>query len=644
MRVHEIAKKLNMDNKLLVSELKEMGIAIKSALSSLDEETSQQIINLHATTKTSQSVTSRSVTSEKKKKLLAFSSRVSDLANTIGIKPAELIKSLFLQGISATINQQITPEMINQISLIYNLDIEISAPKEEEEEIEEDSSLLQPRAPVVTIMGHVDHGKTKLLDTIRQTNVIDTEAGGITQHIGAYKVKVKEGEVVFLDTPGHEAFTAMRARGAQVTDVVVLVVAADDGIMPQTVEAIDHAKAANVPIVVAINKVDLPGINKEKIYKQLADNDLLTEEWGGKTICCEVSAKQKTGLDHLLEMLLLEAEMLELTANPNKKAQGTIIESRLDKGKGPVATVLVQKGTLHIGNAFVAGTSYGRVRAMFNDKGEKINSAGPSTPVEVVGFSKISQAGDSFKVVENGKKAKQICLELQEKERITVEKPLHRITLDDLYLQIKEGKVKELDVIIKADVGGSVEVLKHSFGKIGNKEVKTKVIHSGIGEVNESDIILASASNAIIISFHLPLKGDIKALAQTYGVDLRSYNIIYDVTNEVKKALEGLLEPKYKEIMLGIAEVREIFKASKIGVACGCYVKEGKISKGKNARIIRNDKLVVETRMISLRRFKEDVSDAIAGLECGIGLEKITDVQVGDIIEVYTQEKIIQKL
>lgn len=649
MRVHEIAKELNMDNKVLVSELKEMGLTLKSALSSFDEETSRQIIDLFTAEKDSRIVASRSVDSrivapKKKKILLAFSSRVHDLAKTIGIKPAELIKSLFLHGISATINQQITQEMINQVSAIYNLDIEISIPEEEREEIEEDLSLLQPRAPVVTIMGHVDHGKTKLLDTIRQTNVIDTEFGGITQHIGAYKVAVEKGDVVFLDTPGHEAFSAMRARGAQVTDVVVIVVAADDGIMPQTVEAIDHAKAANVPIVVAINKIDLPGINKEKVYKQLADYDLLAEQWGGKTICCEVSAKQKIGLDHLLEMLLLEAEMLELQANPNKKAQGTIIESRLDKGKGPVATVLVQKGTLHIGNAFVAGNSYGRVRAMFNDKNERIDSAGPSTPVEVVGFSKISQAGDLFKVVEDAKKAKQICLGLQEDKKMTLEKLPHRITLNDLYLQIKEGKVKELNVIIKADVGGSVEVLKHSFEKIGNKEVKIKVIHSGIGEVNESDIILASASNAIILSFHLPLQGDIKSLAQTYGVDLRSYNIIYDVTNEITKALEGLLEPKYKEILLGIAEVREIFKASKIGVACGCYVREGKISKGKNARVIRDDKLVVETRMISLRRFKDDVSEVIAGLECGIGLEKITDVQVGDIIEVYTQEKIIQKL
>ncbi len=639
MRVHEIAKKLNMDNKVLVSELKGMGMDIKSALNSLDEETSQLVINLFSTGKPAQPVIPK-----KKKISLAFSCRVSDLAKIIGIKPAELIKTLFSHGISATINEQITQEIINQVSLIYHLDIEISIPEEEKEEIEEEASLGQPRAPVVTIMGHVDHGKTKLLDTIRQANVIDTEAGGITQHIGAYKVKIKEGEVVFLDTPGHEAFSAMRTRGAHVTDIVVLVVAADDGIMPQTVEAINHARAANVPIVVAINKVDLPGINKEKVYKQLADNNLLVEQWGGKTICCEVSAKQKIGIDHLLEMLLLEAEMLELKANPNKRAQGTIIESRLDKGKGPVATVLVQSGTLHKGDVFINGTSCGRVRAMFNDKNERINSAGPSTPVEVVGFSKICQVGDLFKVVEDTKKAKQICLKLQENKKMSEEKLPTRITLNDLYLQIKEGKVKELDVIIKADVGGSVEVLKHTFEKLGNKEVKIKVIHSGIGEVNESDIILASASNAIIISFHLPLKDDIKALGQTYGVDIRSYNIIYDVTNEVKKALEGLLEPKYKEILLGIAEVREIFKASKIGVVCGCYIKEGKISKGSNARVIRNDKLVVETRMISLRRFKEDVNEVIAGLECGIGLEKITDVQVGDIIEIYTQEKIVQKL
>lgn len=634
MRVHELAKKLNMDNKVLVHKLKGMGIEVKSALSSIDENTANEMITLFT----------RAKSSEKKKVMLPSTSQVSDLAHKIGIKPAELIKSLLSKGIITTINQQITHEMIIHANLIYNLNIEVLPSEEEiEEEAKEDKSLLQPRAPVVTIMGHVDHGKTKLLDAIRQTNVIDTEAGGITQHIGAYKVKIKGGEIVFLDTPGHEAFSAMRARGAQVTDVVVLVVAADDGIMPQTIEAIDHARAANVPIVVAINKIDLPDINKDKLYKQLSEHKLVPEQWGGKTIFAEISAKQKIGLDYLLEMLLLEAEMLDLKANPNQKAQGIVIESRLDKGKGPVATILVQKGTLHIGDVFVAGFSYGRIKAMFNDIGEKITSAGPSTPVEVVGFSKISHAGDSFKVVTDMKKAKQICTKLQEKEKLNIEKIPHRITLDDLYLQIKEGKVKELGLIIKADVAGSVEVLKHSFEKIGTKEVKTKVIHAGIGEVNESDVILASASNAIIISFHLPIKDDIKDLAQKNGVDLRSYNIIYDITNEVKKALEGLLEPKYKEILLGVAEVREIFKASKIGIVCGSYVTEGKIIK-ENARVIRNGKTIIETNIISLRRFKEDVKEVIAGFECGIGLGKITDVQVGDIIEVFTQEKIAQKL
>ncbi|MEW6095970.1 MAG: translation initiation factor IF-2 [bacterium] len=635
MRVYELAQKLNMDNKALLHKLKDIGIELKSSLMSVDKETADEVIALFTPHNLS----------EKKKITLPSSSQVSDLAKAIGVKPAELIKLLFSRGTIATINQQITAEMITQANLIYNLNIEIVATKEErEEEIEEDESLLQPRAPVVTIMGHVDHGKTKLLDAIRQTNVIDSESGGITQHIGAYKVKVKGGEVVFLDTPGHEAFTAMRARGAQITDVVVLVVAADDGVMPQTIEAIDHAKAANIPIVVAINKIDLPNINKDKIYKQLSEYDLISEQWGGKTIFAEISAKQKIGLEHLLEMLLLEAEMIELKANPNRKAQGTVIESRLDKGKGPVATILVQKGTLHIGDVFIAGTSYGRVRAMFNDMGERITSAGPSTPVEVLGFSKISLAGDSFRVVENEKKAKQIWMRLQEEEKLNIKKIPHRITLDDLYSQIKDGKVKELNLIIKADVGGSVEVLKHSFEKMATKEVKTKVIHSGVGEVNESDVILASASNAIIISFHLPIKGDIRALAQKHGVDLRSYNIIYDVTNEVKKALEGLLEPKYKEVILGVAEVREIFKASKIGIVCGSYVTEGKIVKDKNARLIRDGKTIIETKVISLRRFKEDVTEVTAGLECGIGLGKVSDVQIGDIIEIFTQERIAQKL
>ncbi|MEW6619814.1 MAG: translation initiation factor IF-2 [bacterium] len=631
MRVYEIAHKLNMDNKALVRELKELGIAIKSALSSLDTEAAQKVMELFA----------KSVKKGKTKIILPSSSRVSDLSKAIGIKSAELIKSLFAKGIKAPINQQVTPEIIAQCNLIYHLDIEIATQKEEIAQEREDESLLQHRAPVVTIMGHVDHGKTKLLDAIRQTDVAAKEAGGITQHIGAYKVNVNGGNVVFLDTPGHEAFTSMRARGAQVTDVVVLVVAADDGLMPQTIEAIDHAKAANVPIVIAINKIDLPGVNIERVYKQLGDYGLVAEKWGGKTIFTEISAKQKIGLDHLLEMLLLESEMLELKANPNREAQGTIIESRLDKGRGPVATVLVQKGTLKKGDAFVSGTSYGRVRAMFNDKGEKINSAGPSTPVEVLGFSKICCAGDPFRVVEDEKKAKQICLKLQEEEKKLMP---HRITLDELYSQIKEGKLKELNLVIKADVAGSVEALRHSFEKIKSKEVKTRIIHASIGEVNESDVMLAAASNAIIISFHLPLRGEIKNLAQKQGVDLRSYNIIYDVINEVKKALEGLLEPKYKEILLGVAEIKEIFKASKIGSACGCYVKEGKIVKNKNARVLRNGKPILETNIISLRRFKDDVSEVVAGVECGIGLEKMADVQVGDTIEVFTQEKIIQKL
>lgn len=635
MRVYEIAKKINMDNKDLVLKLKDIGMNIKSALSSLDEKASQEVINLF----------DKSKPIEKKKVILPSSAQVKDLAHAIGTKHGELIKSLFSAGITATINQQVTSEMIKQANLIYHLNIELASLKEEaKEEIEEDKSLLQPRAPIVTIMGHVDHGKTSLLDAIRKANVVADEAGGITQHIGAYKVKIKDGEVVFLDTPGHEAFSAMRARGAQVTDVVVLVVAANDGVMPQTIEAIDHARAANVPIVVAINKIDLPGINKDKVYKQLGDYGLIPEQWGGKTIFTELSAKQNIGLEHLLEMLLLEAEMLELKANPNRAAQGTIIESKLDKGRGPVATVLVQNGTLHIGDAFFAGTSYGRVRAMFNDRGEKVTSATPSTPVEVLGFSKIPLAGDLFTVVENEKKAKQLSMELQEKEKLNLEKSLHRISLNDLYSQIKQGKVKELNLIIKADVTGSVEALKHSFEKIGTKEVKTKIIHSGVGEINESDIILASASNAIIISFHLPIKGDIKSFAQKQGVDVRSYDIIYDITNEVKKALEGLLEPEYKELILGIAEIRKIFKASKIGIACGCYVSEGKIVKDKKVRIIRNGKNIVETNLISLRRFKNDVSEVIAGLECGIGIEKTTDVQIGDILVVFTQEKISRKL
>lgn len=585
-----------------------------------------------------------------RKKVIKFTEgiTVKEFADLIGHKASEVIKKLLETGDVSTINQPIDLDAATLIAENYGLKVEAVLEKSGEELLEhvaDDLASLLPRPPVVTIMGHVDHGKTSLLDAIRQTKVTDTEAGGITQHIGAYAVKVSDKKVVFLDTPGHEAFTAMRARGAKVTDIVVLVVAADDGVMPQTVEAINHAKAANVPIIVAINKIDKPEANPERVKQKLAEYGLLPESWGGQTIFVEVSAKKRIGLEHLLEMLLLQAEILELKANPNKLARGTIVEAKIDKGRGVVATVLVQEGTLSVGDAFVAGTQFGKVRALLDDEGRKIDKATPSIPVEVIGLSGIPQAGDPFTVVEDERISREIANTRMQRQRLAQQVQYKRVTLDDLYSQIKKGDVKELNIIIKADVQGSVEALKEALEKLSTEAVKLKIIHEGVGGITETDVLLASASNAIIIGFNIRPDPKAQLIAEKENVDIRLYTVIYDAIGDVKAAMEGLLEPTLKERTLGRAEVRQTFNVPKVGVVAGVYVIDGVVTRSSaGARVIRDSVIVYEGKISSLKRFKEDVREVQVGYECGVGIENFNDIKIGDIIEIYTFDKITAKL
>ncbi len=572
---------------------------------------------------------------------------VDELAKALKMKAGALILELMQMDIMATKNQPLDVGVIEKIAEKYGYDVQEAASLEdlvEEEEEEEVPENLKPRAPVVTVMGHVDHGKTALLDAIRKTNVMEEEAGGITQHIGAYDVALDSGHVVFLDTPGHEAFTAMRAHGANVTDVVVLVVAADDGVMPQTVEAVNHARAANVPIVVAINKIDKPEANINQVKQQLANLDLLPEDWGGKTITVTVSAKTKEGLTNLLEMLLLEAELLELSANPDKPARGIVLEAKLDRGRGPVATVLVQSGTLRVGDSFVAGKQYGRVRAMLDDKGRNLTEAGPSVPVEVLGFAGVPQAGDPFVTMKDEKKARQIADSRSLKQRQKEMMQQRRVTLEDLYEQIQAGEIRELNIVLKGDVQGSVTALQDSLLKLPTDNVKLNVIHSGVGAINESDVILASASNALLIGFNV--RPDAKAgdLAEKEGVDYRLYRVIYDVIDDVRAAMEGLLEPERKEVFLGRAEVVQTFKVSSIGTVAGCRVADGEIVANQRVRLVRDGIVVYDGKIASLKRYKEFAQKAPAGTECGIGLENFNDVKVGDVIECYRIEEIARTL
>ncbi len=569
---------------------------------------------------------------------------VGELAAAMRRKSTEVIKALVELGVMATVNEVLDPTAAKLVADRFHFDVEVrSLEGDLLEEEESDPAQLRTRPPVVTVMGHVDHGKTSLLDAIRTTKVAEREFGGITQHIGAYQVDTSHGKVTFLDTPGHEAFTAMRARGAQATDMVILVVAADDGVMPQTVEAINHAKAANVPILVAVNKIDKPGSDPDRVKRELANQGLVPEDWGGQTIFIHTSAKRGDGIPQLLEMTALQAEILELRANPGRAGRGVIVEGRLDRGRGPVATALIQSGTLREGDAVVVGSHAGRVRAMFNDRGKKVTSAGPSDPVEILGLSGVPQAGDTLLVVADERKARQIATVRSERDRLKG-KGATRITLEDLHKQIAAGEVKELRLVIKADVQGSVEALTESLERLSTDEVKLKVIHSSVGGVTESDVMLASASNAIVLGFNVKADPKAASQAQANGVDMRSYNVIYDAINDVKAALSGMLAPEIREVVLGRAQVRQLFPISKIGTIYGSSVTDGKIVRGARARIKRGETVLGESTINSLKRFKDDVREVLQGLECGIGIEGIKGVQPNDVIEAFTTEEVARTL
>jgi translation initiation factor IF-2 len=577
---------------------------------------------------------------------LAEGMTVADLATKLDVKAKDVLRKLMDRRLMMTINSTLDDETASMVAREFGADVKMQTFEEEMLQVEaEDVSPADvvTRAPVVTVMGHVDHGKTTLLDAIRSARVAEREAGGITQHIGAYAVQVNDRNVVFLDTPGHEAFTMMRARGARVTDVVILVVAADDGVMPQTREAIDHAKAAGVPILVAINKIDKPDANAERVKKELADLGLVPEQWGGQTVMVEVSAKKKQNLDSLLEMILLVTEMSELKANPKRSASGTVLEAKLDKGRGPVATILVQDGTLHIGDTLIAGTIVGKVRALIDDRGRQQKHAGPATPVEVLGLGGLPQPGDAFQALADATKARQIALfrQTQAKEKALGGKG-SRLTLESLQQQIAEGGMKELPVIVKADVQGSAEVLGDTLTKLTDEKVKIRIIHSGVGAITESDVLLASASNAIIIGFSVRPDRNAADVADREKVDVRLHSVIYNVVDEMKKAMTGLLDPTFKEVRMGAAAVREIFKVPKFGTIAGCMVTEGRITRSGDtqARLLRDNVVVYEGKIGSLRRFKDDVSEVKAGFECGIGFEKFNDLKVGDVIEAFAVERV----
>jgi translation initiation factor IF-2 len=573
---------------------------------------------------------------------------LKDLAIRLQEKPSGLIKVLMDMRVMANINQTLNEELVRSICKKYNYLVR-PAPDIEEQilgmhEAPDAKELLLPRPPIVTFMGHVDHGKTSLLDAIRQTKVVDSEHGGITQHIGAYRVKLKNGEITFLDTPGHEAFTAMRARGAGITDIVVLVVAADDGVMPQTREAIDHARAAGVTIVVAMNKIDKPQADAEKVKKQLAELDLMAEDWGGKTIVVPVSAKTGEGIDSLLDMILLEAQLLELRANPKRLAKGVVVEARLSKGKGPVATLLVQNGTLHLNEYIIVGKYAGKVRAMFNAWGQGVTEAPPAFPVEVLGLSGVPLAGEQFFVLEDEKLARQIIEKRQEHQRQLATQSPKRISLEDLHAQIQEGKLRELKLIIKSDVQGSLEAIKDTLNKLNISEIRIEFIHEGVGGINSSDVILAVASNALILGFNVTADEPAKELIAKEGVDVRTYNIIYELANDIKAAIEGMLEPKLKKVFLGRIEIRKVFKLSRWGTVAGCFVTKGRVTRQAPVGLIRNGEVIFEGSLSSLKRFKDDVREVGEGFECGITLQGFDSFQEGDIIEAYEIEKIARKL
>lgn len=579
--------------------------------------------------------------------IIPESIKVKDFAEKIKKPAAEVLKKLIFMGIMASINHEISYEVAEKIAEQYNVLVEKEVVREKEEilinDFEDDEKDLKSRPPVVTVMGHVDHGKTSLLDAIRHAKVTATEAGGITQHIGAYTVDINDHKITFLDTPGHEAFTAMRARGAQTTDIVILVVAADDGVMPQTIEAINHAKAANVPIIVAVNKIDKPDANPDRVKQELTEYGLVSEDWGGDTICVPVSAKSKEGIDNLLEMVIIVAEMQELKANPNRSAKGTIIEAKLDKGRGPVVTVLVQKGTLHVGDSIVAGAAFGKVRAMIDDKGRSVKQATPSIPVEVLGLSEVPNAGDLFYSVSDEKTARQVSDIVKNKQRQEYYASTAKVSLDDLFSQIQSGKVKDINIVVKADVQGSVEAVKQSLEKLSNDEVRVKVIHGGVGAISETDVTFASASNAIIIGFNVRPDSTTRQLAEKEKVDIRTYRVIYNAIDDITAAMKGMLDPEYKEVITAKISVRATFKVSSVGTIAGCYVDEGKVNRNNSVRVIRDGIVIFEGKLSSLKRFKDDAKEVAAGFECGLTIEKFNDIKEGDVIESYTMEEIARK-
>ncbi len=661
-RVQELAKQYELTNRELMTFLEKLGIRVRSQTSFLDEETvllieaelqaeesglaspSAEELRLEGSSTGDESA---GISDGSNVKLQVTEGiTVSNLASMLGLQPTELIIRLMNLKVMATINQQLdykTLEMLGE-----HLGFEVIKARTLEEELLEDTpdtpESLEPRAPVITIMGHVDHGKTSLLDRIRQSNISESEAGNITQHIGAYHVTLDGGSIVFLDTPGHAAFTAMRARGAQVTDIVVLIVAADDGVMPQTVEALNHAKAAKVPIVVAINKIDVSGARPDYVKQQLSEHELIPEEWGGQTICVETSAIDGIGIDFLLEMLLLEAALLELKANPAKPARGVIIEAKVDKERGALATVLVQSGTLRVGDVFVSGRFSGKVRAMMDDLGKRMKEAGPACPIEVLGFTGVPEAGDKFHVVESEKDARAISEARQDLYRSAKLGQNSRVSLDALFQQIQDGDIKELSVVVKGDVQGSVQAVSESLLNMDTDEVKINIIHQGTGNITETDILLASASQAIVVGFNVDSTPEALQAKETEGIDMRTYDIIYNLISDIRSAMEGLLDPEVREIVIGRAEVRELFRVPRLGLVAGSYVNWGRIAHDHPLRILRGNRLIHEGKVNSLRRFKDNVNEVQANYECGIGIETFEDLKIGDVIECYVHEQVARSL
>ena len=672
VRVYELAKRHGLSSKELIKALEDFGVPVKNHMSTLDPETimlveseldPQQEIsedeekNVEVTPekdidiipKKETDFTPEAAESEKPADAslqVQEGVTVSTLASMLNLQPTQLIMQLMKLKVMASINQSLDYQTLLILGEQYGFGVVRQKTLEEQLLLDQEDppESLVARAPVITIMGHVDHGKTSLLDSIRQSNVSESEAGNITQHIGAYHVELENGNIVFLDTPGHAAFTAMRARGAQATDIVVLIVAADDGVMPQTIEAINHAKAAQVPIVIAINKIDVPGARSDYVKQQLVENELVPEDWGGQTICVEVSAIEGTGIELLLEMLLLEAALLELKANPHKLARGVVIEAQVDKGRGAVATVLVQSGTLQVGDAFVSGRYSGRVRAMMSDDGKRIKNAGPSTPVEVLGFTGVPEAGDLFYAVESEKDARAISEERQDKHRISKLGTHSHVSLDDLFQQIQEGDIKELNVIVKGDVQGSVQAISESLVKLSTGEVKINIIHEAAGGITETDILLASASDAIVVGFNVhPTTEAVKA-TEVEGIDVRTYTVIYDIISDIRAAMEGLLDPEVREVIIGRAEVREIFKVPRLGSVAGSYVNWGRITFNQPLRVLRENRLIYEGKVDSLRRFKDNVNEVQANYECGIGIDEFDDIKIGDVLECYVHEHVARTL